>query len=69
MFRYWTKRWREVIRRVGGLEVQDRLKSLFRYVIRRVGGLEVPVLRSVMPSAVIRRVGGLEVFQKSGIYP
>ena len=50
-----------VIRRVGGLEVEDVPFSLDSSVIRRVGGLEVDAFDHGDMAAVIRRVGGLEV--------
>ena len=50
-----------VIRRVGGLEVDQRVTLNVDRVIRRVGGLEVTKRISTMVAEVIRRVGGLEV--------
>ena len=50
-----------VIRRVGGLEVFERIAQCGQRVIRRVGGLEVKAGQRLPVVAVIRRVDGLEV--------
>ena len=50
----------DVIRRVGGLEVEKNPDGLNLQVIRRVGGLEVPGAVCYSYVSVIRRVGGLE---------
>lgn len=57
--------FRQVIRRVGGLEEPRERNLALEVVIRRVGGLEVTSGPARIPAAVIRRVGGLENFPAS----
>ena len=56
-----SKRRKDVIRRVGGLEAYTSRRAAMRPVIRRVGGLEDPQRMYRDRLYVIRRVGGLEV--------
>ena len=53
-------RGKNVIRRVGGLEVDVNVVTPYAEVIRRVGGLEVADWLYRFVAVVIRRVGGLE---------
>ena len=50
----------EVIRRTGGLEIQNNPKKRSFLVIRRTGGLEIQRFPAVLLTCVIRRTGGLE---------
>ena len=49
-----------VVRRVGGLEAECKVKDIYERVVRRVGGLEVVVRVELAVDVVVRRVGGLE---------
>ena len=55
-------RGKNVIRRVGGLEVDVNVVTPYAEVIRRVGGLEVYASNAEKFGEVIRRVGGLKMF-------
>ena len=54
-------KWRDVIRRIGGLEIiAVHCKTSF-CVIRRIGGLEIDEREALRRMPVIRRIGGLEM--------
>ena len=50
----------ELIRRIGGLEIEPRNIAWRSILIRRIGGLEIESQLAQINRELIRRIGGLE---------
>ena len=57
-----------VVRRVGGLEVSQKIDNASSSVVRRVGGLEAMMFSRNGTELVVRRVGGLEEQPQAGVH-